>query len=105
MRPLAVLAAAGALVATAAAVEPGAMSWPGSAPPEISAGPRGDGLAAAAALPALAQEFPIIPYDGRFTFIRVSFESGGSGLRGFGRGGGRGPVWAHDYPRAEINFL
>lgn len=53
------------------------------------------------------QQFEEIPYDGRFTFLRVYFESGGGGLRGgfFGGRGGRGePPWAHDYPRAETNF-
>ncbi|HXG89712.1 MAG TPA: DUF4159 domain-containing protein [Vicinamibacterales bacterium] len=37
-----------------------------------------------------------IPYDGRFTFVRL--RHGGAAL-------GRGePPWAHDYPRAERNF-
>ena len=49
-----------------------------------------------------------IPYDGRFTFVRIRTDvSGGMGSsRGFGRGRrGRGqPGWAHDYPRAERNF-
>jgi hypothetical protein len=34
-------------------------------------------------------------YDGRFTFVRLRW--GG----GFGRGGGWGAAWNHDYPRAE----
>jgi hypothetical protein len=54
---------------------------------------------------AAAQDFPVVPYDGRFTFVRVAFETGSSGLRSFVRGGGRGPLWAHDYPRAEQNFM
>lgn len=43
-------------------------------------------------------------YDGRFTFVRIRFESGGRSMRRgwFGRGGG--PLWAHDTPRAEQNF-
>lgn len=49
-----------------------------------------------------------IPYDGRYTFVRIEFDSGrgGGGLRGFGeRGfGRREPPWAHDYPDAETNF-
>jgi hypothetical protein len=50
-----------------------------------------------------------IPYDGRYTFVRVEYDVAGSrsmrGLSGFGRGGRRGePMWAHDYPRAETNF-
>jgi hypothetical protein len=45
-----------------------------------------------------------VPYDGRFTFARIRF---GIGLTaGSFRGGGRGlPPWAHDYPRAERNFM
>lgn len=47
-----------------------------------------------------------VAYDGSFTFARISFATG---LRqGFGGGGGRGnrqPPWAHDFPRAERNFL
>ena len=45
-----------------------------------------------------------VPYDGRFTFARIRF---GVGLTaGSFRGGGRGlPPWAHDYPRAERNFM
>jgi Domain of unknown function (DUF4159) len=46
------------------------------------------------------------PYDGRFSFVRISFATAGGGLRGFGRrGGGRQQPWAHDYPRAERNFM
>jgi hypothetical protein len=45
------------------------------------------------------------PYDGRFTFVRVRFDMGrrSLGFGGFGRG--REPMWAHDYPRADRNFL
>jgi len=44
--------------------------------------------------------------DGRFTFLRIQFETGGAGLRGFDRSrGSRGePPWEHDRPRAERNF-
>jgi hypothetical protein len=53
--------------------------------------------------PAPVQED--VPYDGRFTFVRIQYDVlGGRSLRGFGRGGGREPEWAHDYPRAETNF-
>ena len=43
-----------------------------------------------------------VPYDGTFTFIRLRY-----GMGGFGGGfRGRGlPPWAHDYPRAERNFM
>jgi hypothetical protein len=40
------------------------------------------------------------PYDGLYHFLRIRYSSGG---RGFGRRGGS--MWAHDYPRAERNFL
>ncbi len=45
------------------------------------------------------------PYDGRFTFVRIRF---GVGLSAGSFGGRRGrglPPWAHDYPRAERNFM
>jgi hypothetical protein len=63
-------------------------------------------LAAAFGHPATgaAQDFPVVPYDGRFTFVRVAFDTGGSGIRSFVPGG-RGPLWAHDYPRAEQNLM
>lgn len=44
------------------------------------------------------------PYDGRFHFARIRYEP----TRGRGRGfrfGGREPMWAHDYPRGERNFM
>ena len=44
------------------------------------------------------------PYDGRFTFLRVRFVGGGSGMRSGFFGGRRGPPWSHDMPRAERNF-
>jgi hypothetical protein len=47
-----------------------------------------------------------VPYDGRFTFARIRFGvrlSGGI-FGGRARGGGQQP-WAHDYPRAERNFM
>lgn len=42
-----------------------------------------------------------IPYDGRFTFARIRFETSLGG--GFIRS--RDAPWAHDYPRAERNFM
>jgi hypothetical protein len=36
-----------------------------------------------------------VPYDGKFTFARLRFSSGG----------GQGPGWFHDYPRAERNLM
>ncbi len=58
--------------------------------------------------PAPVQEANI-PYDGRFTFVRIRTDvSGGRGMpRSFLPGGRRGwgqPPWAHDYPRAERNL-
>lgn len=45
-----------------------------------------------------------VPYDGSFTFVRISFAVDlRQGFR-FGRGN-RQPPWAHDFPRAERNFL
>jgi Domain of unknown function (DUF4159) len=46
-----------------------------------------------------------VPYDGRFTFARLRYDMGSRSLRGFGRGGGMQPPWAHDFPRAERNFM
>jgi hypothetical protein len=39
-----------------------------------------------------------LSYDGRFTFVRLRWQSGGGG---FGRRGGFSDAWNHDYPRAE----
>jgi hypothetical protein len=44
------------------------------------------------------------PYDGRYHFFRVVYTPQ-SRFGGFGRRGEREPSWAHDYPRAERNFL
>lgn len=44
-----------------------------------------------------------VPYDGRFTFVRIRYDAGLSGDNFRGRGGGL-PPWAHDYPRGERNF-
>ena len=42
-----------------------------------------------------------VPYDGRFTFVRISYEM----YWGLQTGAFLGDVkWAHDYPRAEQNF-
>jgi hypothetical protein len=48
-------------------------------------------------------ECPRTAYDGRFTFVRVFFETRGGG--GFGRScGGGEPPWHHDRPYAERNL-
>jgi hypothetical protein len=43
-----------------------------------------------------------VDYDGRFAFVRLKYEQGGGGGGFFRRGG---PMWAHDYPRGEMNFM
>ncbi|MEZ4417143.1 MAG: DUF4159 domain-containing protein [Gemmatimonadota bacterium] len=69
-----------------------------------SAAPSGSVAAAATTEAAsAAQEFEGSEYTGEFTFVRIRVVGD---LRGFGRfGRGREPPWAHDYPRAERNFL
>ncbi len=64
----------------------------------------GDGARSSAAAEAGRQSFPNPDYDGAYTFARVRFNVGGApgGRSGFGRGG---PPWAHDYPRADRNFV
>ena len=57
--------------------------------------------------PPVSLDAPNTPYDGKFTFVRLQYGMGES-LGGFGGGGFRGgglPPWAHDYPRAERNFM
>lgn len=51
-----------------------------------------------------ADEYPPnVPYDGRFTFVRIKYQArSGFGDFGFGRGD---PRWNHDYPRAERHFV
>ena len=40
-----------------------------------------------------------VPYDGRFTFVRIKY-------RGYEKFNGReGPGWSHDYPRAESHLM
>jgi hypothetical protein len=41
-------------------------------------------------------------YDGRFTFVRLRWESGYGGSR---RGFGMSDAWNHDFPRAEQNLM
>ncbi|MEX2465932.1 MAG: DUF4159 domain-containing protein [Gemmatimonadota bacterium] len=68
-------------------------------PPDVRperATPSGD--------PSELQEMTV-PYDGQYQFVRIRFDARGrGGFGGFGRGG-REPMWAHDYPRADRNFL
>ena len=48
----------------------------------------------------VSEPLPNIPYDGRFTFVRVNYETapGGYWYRGL-------PAWAHGYPIAEQNLM
>lgn len=41
-----------------------------------------------------------VPYDGRFTFARLEYETGPGGYYYMGL-----PAWAHGYPRAERNLM
>ena len=71
--------------------------------------PDADGPAAPGEASALPQDLKDLNpgYDGHFQFVRIQFTPAGRGGGGFGRGrgGGREPAWAHDYPRAERNFM
>ncbi|HUG42045.1 MAG TPA: DUF4159 domain-containing protein [Longimicrobiales bacterium] len=74
-----------------------ALAAPAALPSSAAAqgfGRRGEGR-------AMPEDLGEIPYDGRLTFARIRFE-----LRD-PRGGWAGgqPPWAHDYPRAERNFM
>jgi len=42
-------------------------------------------------------------YDGRFSFVRIRY--GGAADLAAGRFSRREPMWAHDFPRADFNFL
>lgn len=55
-----------------------------------------------------AEPAAAIPHDGRFVIARIRYTVGSGGAfdgGGFGRRGSREPPWAHDYPRAERNFM
>jgi hypothetical protein len=70
--------------------------------------PGGPALAGGAA--ARQELIPNVPYDGRFTFVRIRYETpmsfGGFGDRGWRGSGcyGGSLQWLHDYPCAEQNF-
>jgi len=60
-------------------------------------------VVARSGLGASIQDFNV-PYDGLYHFVRIRYDAGGGGGGGFfGRRGGA--MWAHDYPRADRNFL
>jgi hypothetical protein len=52
-------------------------------------------------IPGFAYEPPVdnLPYDGRFTFVRLKYTSGPGGYYFHGL-----PAWAHGYNRAEANL-
>jgi hypothetical protein len=66
-------------------------------------------LTLALAVTALAQyggprgpfhEYPNVPYDGRFTFVRIKYQTA---PRGYWYGGW--PAWGHGYPLSEQNLM
>ncbi len=83
-RTAATVGAAAAVAAAVSAATPSKAPTPATPPP---------------------QEEYNAPYDGLFHFARIRYDVGGRGFGGFGRGRGREPMWAHDWPRAERNFL
>src|SRR5215813_2162478 len=46
------------------------------------------------------EPLPNVPYDGRFTFVRVRYDPAPGG-----RWPGRRPSWIHGYPLAETNLM
>ena len=101
-------AAVVAAVAVAAAAAAGPQLWPGGDGTSglrraLQEGLWRDGR------PADEPAASAIPHDGRFVIARIRYTVGGQG--GFGDGGfgrrrgSREPPWAHDYPRAERNFM
>lgn len=73
-------------------VRSGGVPLPDPVPGGANAVPTGTGAAAV--------QDDNIPYDGRFIFLRVRYETGLGRFRGWGR---EAP-WHHDYPRAEQNL-
>jgi hypothetical protein len=61
---------------------------------------RGQRRPPAADVPGSDEELNA-PYDGRYHFMRVRYTPWREGMRWVQ---GRGPSWAHDYPRGERNF-
>ena len=67
---------------------------------DAAADPRGHRRA-----PSRTVQIGNTPYDGRFTFARIRFGTGLSSRSFRGRGRGGQAPWAHDFPRAERNFM
>lgn len=77
--------------------------WLALAPALLPAQRRGMGdVTAALGDPSRFYEHPDfhgnVPYDGRFTFVRIKY-------RGFAHFTNEGPGWAHDYPVAETHLM
>ncbi len=85
----------------AATVGPAAADHGG---PGTVARPAEAAVHAAAARAAQALNGFDPPYDGRYHFVRIRYGQDGRRGFGFGRRGGE-PMWAHDFPRAERNFM
>jgi hypothetical protein len=91
------------VVTTASALAPATGATTTTVPVVGRGGSPGSGTQSPA-LPQSRQDFNA-PYDGRYHFVRIEWGRGG-GLGRFGRGRRwGGPEWAHDYPRADFNFL
>ena len=70
------------------------------------AGPMGAADAAVTA-PTAVPDPGNPPYDGRFAFVRLRYGPHDTDLAGRFLGGRRrnDPMWSHDLPRADVNFL
>jgi len=91
------LRALGGAVGVMGLVTIGSLATAGATMRGVAAGPTD--------IAAPRQDFNA-PYDGRYHFVRIRYDTGRGGRGfGFGRGRGGGAMWAHDYPRAERNFL
>jgi Domain of unknown function (DUF4159) len=61
---------------------------------------RGRGFGGSTGSRTLRGQLPNAPYDGRFTFVRINYETapGGFWYRGL-------PAWSHGYPVSEENLM
>ena len=99
-RRRAIGAAAVAAAVVTAVVAAGAQEWPRSGLRRAMQG----GLFGQSRGTVEEPQPGAIPNDGRFVIARIRFTVGGYG--GFGGfNDSREPPWAHDYPRAERNFM
>jgi hypothetical protein len=101
---VAVLALAGGARTRATAVEAGAEKTVVPPAASFSHGghaPAGGARVRVAGAASLARARRDIPYNGRFTFTRIRYNSRGGG--GFGRRGWSN-AWNHDWPNADLNM-